>query len=188
MTKHSWHSLGLSQSRVLLAFVITIAASGCEKLSIPGIHTKSSNKQRGVPLQIINNNERAERETFESEIRDLVQRAKYEQLESRADAYRTSKARFTNSMWKLRGFYSAFLEFPSDRDDIHWTQFIQSIENWVKQNPESVTAKIALALAYRGYAWKARGGGWATTVTPQGDRLVQERLALAGQILNKAKL
>jgi hypothetical protein len=185
MTKHSWHSRGLSRSRVLLAFVITIAASGCEKLSIPRVHSNSTDS---APLEIITQNEHAEREAFENEIRDLVQRAEYDQLESRADAYRISKSRFTNSFLKLRAFYSAFLDYPLDRDDTHWMQFIQSIERWVKQKPESVTARIALAQAYRRYAWKARGGGFATTVTPQGYRLMQERLGVAGQVLDEAKL
>ena len=185
MTKHSRHNRGLSRSRVLLAFVITIAASGCEKLSIPRVHSNSTDS---APLEIITQNEHAEREAFENEIRDLVQRAEYDQLEGRADAYRISKSRFTNSFLKLRAFYSAFLDYPLDRDDTHWMQFIQSIERWVKQKPESVTARIALAQAYRRYAWKARGGGFATTVTPQGYRLMQERLGVAGQVLDEAKL
>lgn len=188
MTKHSWHSRRVSRYRILLVLAITIAASACEKLSFPGIHTKSTNEQSGGPLQIINSNERAEREAFETEIRDLVQKGEYEQLESRADAYRASKARFTNSNLKLRVFYSTFLDFPVDRDDTQWMQFIQSIENWIRKKPESVTARVALAQAYRRYAWKARGGGWSTTVTPEGYRLMQQRLAVAGQLLNEAKL
>lgn len=162
--------------------------SGCEKLSIPGIHIRSNKEQTEGSLQIIKNNERAEREALEAEIRDLVQKAEYEQLENRADAYRSGKARFTNSNLKLRVFYSAFLDFPVDSDDEHWMQFIQCIENWVKKKPESVTARIALAQAYRRYAWKARGGGWATTVTPERYRLMQQRLAVAWWALNEAKL
>jgi hypothetical protein len=182
MTKRSWRNRCLSRYQVPLALAIIITAPACEKLSI---HTK---EQTGTPLQIINSNEHAERETFEDEIRNLVQRAEYDQLESRADEYRTSKPRFTNSFLKLRAFYSAFLDYPVERDDTQWMQFIKSIENWVKQKPESVTARIALAQAYRRYAWKARGGGFASTVTPQGYRLMQERLAVAGQVLDEAKL
>jgi hypothetical protein len=182
MTKRSWRSRRLSRYRVPLALAIIIAAPACEKLSI------QTKEQTGAPLQIINNNEHAEREAFESEIRSLVQRAEYDQLESRADAYRTNKPRFTNSFLKLRAFYSAFLDYPVDRDDTQWMQFIQSIENWVKRKPESVTARIALAQAYRRYAWKARGGGFASTVTPEAYRVMQERLAVARQVLDEAKL
>ena len=185
MTRRSWHSRRLSGYQVPLAIAIIIAMSACEKLSIPRVHRNSTDR---APLEIITHNEHAEREAFENEIRNLVQRAEYDQLESHADAYRTSKSRFTNSFLKLRAFYSAFLDFPVDRNDTQWTQFIESIENWVRQKPESVTARIALAQAYRRYAWKARGGGFASTVTPQAYRLMQERLAVAGQALNEAKL
>jgi Domain of unknown function (DUF4034) len=188
MTKRNRRTPHRAPSQVLLALAIAIAGSACEKPSIPGIHTKSTDEQKGVPLQIINNNEHAEREAFENEMRNLLQRAEYDQLESCADACRTGRSRFTNSFLKLRAFYSAFLDYPVDRDDTQWTQFIQSIENWVRQKPESVTARIALAQAYRGYAWKARGGDWASTVTSQAYRLMQERLAVARQVLNEARL
>jgi len=187
MIKRSWHSRPLGQCWVVTALAIATATSGCEKLSIPGIHITSNKQQTEVPLQIISKNEHAEREALEAEIRDLVQKAEYEQLENRADAYRSGKARLTNSNLKLRVFYSAFLDFPVDSDDEHWTQFIQCIENWVGKKPESVTARIALAQAYRRYAWKARGGGWATTVTPERYRLMQQRLAVAWRALNEAK-
>jgi hypothetical protein len=172
----------------VLALAIIIAVSGCEKLSIPRNSDKIEQGTNGSPLQIIRENEHAEWETFEKDVQNLVQKADYEQLESRAHAYRTSKVRFTNSTLKLRAFYSAFRRFPRDRDDIDWIQFIQSVENWVRQKPESVTAKIALAETYDGYAWKARGGGWATKVTQKGYQLMQERLAVAGRIINEAKL
>lgn len=61
----------------------------------------------------------------------------------------------------------------------------------IQKAAESGPARSAAAFAFRGsffitFAWKARGGGWAKTVTPEGWRLFRERLAAAAQALEAA--
>jgi hypothetical protein len=47
---------------------------------------------------------------------------------------------------------------------------------WLKRNPNSVTAKLALAYSPVSHAWQARGTGYASTVTEERWKLFRERL------------
>lgn len=60
-----------------------------------------------------------------------------------------------------------------------------TLERWASQ-PDSVTGPIALAKAYVEYAWRARGSGYAHTVTGDGWRVFGERINQAEVILNRA--
>jgi hypothetical protein len=56
---------------------------------------------------------------------------------------------------------------------------------------EKEPRRRATALVFKGgyyvdYAWEARGGGYADTVTPEGFKMMGERLELASEALNKA--
>jgi hypothetical protein len=54
---------------------------------------------------------------------------------------------------------------------------IQLLELWRDKHPDNQEAWMALAGAFRDYAWVARGNGWANTVTAEGWRLMRERMA-----------
>lgn len=55
----------------------------------------------------------------------------------------------------------------------------QLLEIWRKKHPDNQESLICLAEAYRAYAWVARGTGFAITVTPEGWRLMHQRMAKA---------
>jgi hypothetical protein len=55
-----------------------------------------------------------------------------------------------------------------------------------KAMPNSSTLYLFKGDFYIKYAWEARGGGYANTVTPQQWKLFFERLAIADEALNKA--
>lgn len=57
------------------------------------------------------------------------------------------------------------------------------LEQWVREFPESQTARVALAEWWTSYAWEARGGGWASTVTREGWEKFVERLEVARRTL-----
>jgi hypothetical protein len=52
--------------------------------------------------------------------------------------------------------------------------------------PRSAEAWTVRGKYYISYAWEARGNGYADTVTPQGAKLMQERLAVSEEALDKA--
>jgi hypothetical protein len=55
-----------------------------------------------------------------------------------------------------------------------------------KARPKSPLALVVKGEAYTDYAWDARGGGWANTVTPEGWQKMAERLAVAEAALTEA--
>lgn len=52
--------------------------------------------------------------------------------------------------------------------------------------PASPVPLTVKGVAYIGYAWDARGSGWANTVTEEGWAKMRERLAVAEELLEKA--
>src|SRR5262249_52980489 len=62
---------------------------------------------------------------------------------------------------------------------------------WVYNELNRVLPDSSVALTFKGkyhitWAWEARGGGWANTVTQDGWKLMRERLAVAQEALEKA--
>jgi hypothetical protein len=109
----------------------------------------------------------------------------YDALEQGAATWRTSKAAYMNGNWKLTLFYQALGTLPNTpENDERW---VSNTREWVKTMPESITARVALAVVLTGYAWNARGSGTASTVTENGWKLFRERLAEARLVLREAK-
>ncbi|HEY5894036.1 MAG TPA: hypothetical protein VIT91_12465 [Chthoniobacterales bacterium] len=110
----------------------------------------------------------------------------YERLDATAADFRKTNARFKSGVWKLERFYDG-LSLSSDASEAEWAELFRQFDEWKMQSPQSVTCRVALAAAWTDYAWKARGGGWANSVTDEGWRLFAERLEKAKTILDEAK-
>jgi hypothetical protein len=70
--------------------------------------------------------------------------------------------------------------------DFDWTAHIEIIKRWNSLQPESATARIALAGSYVNYAWFARGHGYSDTVSQNGWDLFTERFQVAKTALLEA--
>jgi hypothetical protein len=119
---------------------------------------------------------------------ELLRQEKFDQLDCIADSARTQKARFSGGDWKLRQLYNA-LEEPEHgvhATEEDWKDHLGRLKRWVAAHPESITARVAFAKAYVGYAWDARGNGYSDTVSDSGWRLFRERLEKARSILEEA--
>lgn len=112
----------------------------------------------------------------------------YQQLETLAASLASSKARFPGGTWKLRAFYLN-VQGPGalTASDARWTAHIARLERWAAAMPNSAVPRIALANAWHRYAWKARGNGWASSVTPEGRAAYQERIQKARAVLEEAQ-
>jgi hypothetical protein len=125
---------------------------------------------------------------YESPIRQYFSQGNFDQLERAASEAREGKGRVVGGVWKILAFYDAvdttFIREHADESD--WKMYLDMLKQWVAAKPESATARISLAQAYVGYAWQARGGGYADTVTEEGWELYGERIALAGARLAEA--
>ena len=123
--------------------------------------------------------------------RRLVLESNFDELESWAERLRRDQVVAQTLFWS-ESFYklvaSGFLGEPQTRSlpDILWQGQLAFADAWIKQVPHSVAARIVKARTYINYAWSARGGGLADTVTEEGWRLFNQRMALAEEALREA--
>lgn len=125
------------------------------------------------------------RKALGMEALSLLEKQDYKSLEDMASQFRKKKERFSDGAWKLKSFYDGF-EAPKSDTESQWLQHIKMIEQWQQQYPKSPTPRIALATAWAGYAWDARGTGYM--MKPGGAEPFHERLARATDILADAAL
>lgn len=119
----------------------------------------------------------------------ILKAEKFQELDCLADYARSSKERFPGGMWKLHTLYAGLYEpvqYPQHPTQEDWTNLLQRLQRWQAARPESITARVALAWAYVGYAADARGDGYANTVSESGWKLFGDRIAQAKRILDEA--
>lgn len=125
---------------------------------------------------------------YRAQIHALLGRRAFAELDEAADSARASQERLGGGVWKLYVFYEvvAMADAGQRVSDQLWLQRIALLRDWVAANPSSVTARVALAYAYHGYAWAARGGGYANTVPDAAWKLFETRIAQAYSTLLEA--
>jgi hypothetical protein len=119
----------------------------------------------------------------------LLKEEKLVELDCLADHARSGKERLPGGLWKIHLLYLGLRQpapYPVHATQEDWTDLLQHLQRWVKARPESITARVALALAYLEYASDARGSGYADTVSQSGWKLFEERTAEAKRILTEA--
>jgi hypothetical protein len=126
-------------------------------------------------------------EEYQHVIADLLKQEKFTQLDCIADSVRLSKTKFSGGTWKLHKVYSGLDEpQPGHATQIDWRNHMERLDRWVEAEPNSITAQIALAKSYVGYAWDARGTGFSDNVSESGWKLFSQRLEKAETILERA--
>ncbi len=121
------------------------------------------------------------------QVLDLLWHEQFDELEQLTGELRKEKLGFYNGYSKLSTVYG-YLDGPGrSAEDRAWQDFLGKLQSWAQARPESATPLIALGDAYIAYAWKARGGGFADTVTEKGWRLFGERLQSARKNLEAAE-
>jgi len=119
----------------------------------------------------------------------ILKEEKLVELDCLADHARSGKERLPGGLWKIHLFYQGLrrpvpVQVHATQED--WAHHLQRLRRWVTTRPESITARVALALAYLDYAHDARGSGYADTVSQSGWKLFEERSAEARRILESA--
>ena len=178
--------MGLAVGLALLVIVV----AGCHKKVQPADASPSGASASRIDidnLQCITATEEKERDNFRADIRSRVQQGDFNSLEAQATDYRSNKSRFPNGCWKLQAYYVAFGELSTKESDAAWLDQIKHLQQWAAQATNSITPLLALAEAYRGYGWFARGSDFADKVTDEGSRLLDERLGQSFACLRQAK-
>jgi Domain of unknown function (DUF4034) len=119
----------------------------------------------------------------------ILKEEKFVELDCLADHSRSGRERLPGGIWKIHLLYEGLRQpvpYPVHATQEDWTYLLQRLRRWVKARPESITARVALALAYLDYAHDARGSGYANTVSDSGWKLFEERTAEAKRNLKEA--
>src|SRR5262249_29124776 len=131
---------------------------------------------------------------YRTAIRLLLEQNAFANLDAAADSARRSKQRLEGGVWQQYVFYDTVAnpvggERASSAD---WDQRVAKLQGWIAARPQSVAPRIALAEAYRTIGWKARGHGFAETVTEAGwqelgeqDEKAYKTLVEAGKLTEK---
>jgi len=124
---------------------------------------------------------------YQYQVRSHFLEKDYAWIDEEAHKARTNKIRLPGGFWKLRVLYGVFEEpVKGEGTDANWEAMIAQLTAWTKERPESITARVALAGAWKDYGWKARGNGRANSVTQDGWATFNERLGTASNILAEA--
>ncbi len=126
---------------------------------------------------------------FYDAVGDQVRGRHFDALSRQANDLQQQKARFPDGLWKLSIFYQAV---DASLRDVVSTEhqrvsFQNDLENYVRRHAASMNAWLLEANLWKAIGWKARGGGYANTVTPEGWRDFNAALTRAAAILDGHK-
>lgn len=117
----------------------------------------------------------------------LLAAGNFAELDRIAAELRSSKVQCANGTWHLRCFYDGFAMLSDYLPESAWTDRIATFQAWIKQYPDSITPRLALANLWDEWAWRARGGNYAPDVPRKGWELFEERLTESATVLEEAR-
>ena len=115
---------------------------------------------------------------------EVLMRGDYAALERQAEKLNQTEARFVDGRWKIHAFMMG-LSTPQTKSAEDWKARETALKAWGEAFPNSATQKIAWAAFMIEAAWRARGSGYAKTVTEEGWRLFKERLREAATVFQE---
>jgi hypothetical protein len=124
---------------------------------------------------------------FRVSLLGLFNSGRYADLDTLAQQLQQQRSRFKGGNWRLHVLFGT-LSSPGSATatDAAWKAQIAKLEQWAQSSPASPTPRIALAQTYLRFAWKARGHGYANTVTSEGWALFRARVQSARTTLEQS--
>ena len=180
------------RSNVISKFSITLLLSCSYLCGIPGLtlgnRAEASDVQNPSrltalvsPPHSVRTTDSTKRNEIYHQTLELLTAKDYSGLDQLAGTLRKSQGSYANGSWWLDTFYKTIDTVPKTESDEVWMQHIAIAQEWVKQKPHSTTARLSLAMLWKNFAWKARGGGWADTVTETMWKTYSQRLVSCSQ-------
>jgi hypothetical protein len=174
--------------------LILVAVLGIGGYSALRVHFQSVHEACERPVigplpfnvQVTQTPEEKEKQEIKDLAKDYLATKDFDKLDALARKYRASKEHYADGLWKLNEVYAG-ISPGKQADDSYWSGHLAVLENWMKAKPDSITARVAMADSLVSYAWKARGSGYAKTVTKDGRKQFGERLKHATGVLAEAR-
>jgi len=141
-----------------------------------------------LPFEVtwIETQEEKEKHDIQQQAKALFSTKDFEKLDALAQKYRDSKECYANGVWKLNEVHVG-LQLPRNASERAWKAHLSGLQEWSGARPESITARIKLAEELVSYAWRARGGGYANTVSQEDWKTFHAHLNQAADVLAAAK-
>ena len=117
---------------------------------------------------------KSEQAQIRQHVRELLRNGDFDMLTRLARQYRSSKATLSDGSWTLNHFYEAFSHCSSTQE---WNAMFGRLEEWNRHESADPAPIVAIGNAYWSFGKQARGTGFADSVTPEGWKLLHERLA-----------
>jgi len=163
--------------------ILLVACSGSSE-----DYFRDLDPESGPPAELVVRNETRQRKEWGRQMKALLHAGQYDSLDAIARELRQHRTRWPNGNWKLRTFYGFGFEEPAvASSESQWKTLLDELRGWSKARPNSATARVALGTALLGYAWHARGSGWAREVSDDGYRLFHRRLGEADSVLRTSR-
>ncbi len=163
--------------------VLLVTEGGSKGASTNSANVKMSYSLYG--MHVVQSEEQKERAKLRAEVRDLLSAEDFDGIDKLARELRKSEDFTPMGIPKIASVYGS-LDLSEGASDADWERLLGKLRWWVKARPDSITARVALAGDLVSYAWKARGSGFADTITEEGGRLFEARLKQAVQVLRDA--
>ncbi|HEY9790423.1 MAG TPA: tetratricopeptide repeat protein [Candidatus Obscuribacterales bacterium] len=120
-----------------------------------------------------------------SRVHILMKKHDFAGLDAYANELRADQTPTIDGYSPINTFLNS-IDLAAHNTESQWKERIGFVNDWIAAEPQSGTARIVLADILTTYAWKARGGGWASDVTEQAWYLFKRRLDDAWRQLYKA--
>jgi hypothetical protein len=176
----------------LAVILSTLSTFGCQAIvksaarsaMVANPPASSNTPNRPAPAPLVDK----EYEQYRQQVLQKFLNKDFSWIDHEAHRVRTNKERLPGGYWKLRALYGA-LENPAAGDrasDGEWEDWFQALAAWSQSQPNSVTAKVAEAAAWKKYAWEARGDGYGGSVSETAWQEFRNRLKRASDVLSQA--
>jgi len=174
-----------------VAHLLALLFTSCSLLILAPVARAQSSASSADAVEAVPENSEVQdgsARVLHAKVVELFQSGQYGQIDTLAQELRSQRVRFRGGAWQLNVLYGA-IDSPGSmtETDADWQALLTRLQQWITGDQQAPTPRIALAQAYLTFAWKARGNGFANTVTQQGWALFSERVQSAHTVLEEAR-
>lgn len=112
-------------------------------------------------------------------VQDAFNNGNYKLLDDVYNNWCTGKERFPDGRWKLSQ-YANGLEVNFKAWNM-WEKDLEKIKKWQSDFPASESGRFVEGVYWYAYAWRARGSGYASSVSEEGWKIYRDRLKKSKQ-------